>query len=289
MNSQHTPQAIIDHEKGIVQKLLGLPATAVTLRDDGWDSRVYEASDNCFFKFPRSEKIRGRYAAEIAALELAATISGVDIPVVKWRHPANDYFGYRGIAGKTLSTAAPACSAAERQAAGAVLGSFLKQFHRLKLDGAREVDLEREIAQLHEWFAACTAFIETHCPPDESKRIASLVHTTWPNELRALGRDAALCHGDFHSGNVIVADDGSLGVIDFGDVGYYDRSKDFVGLQEPDILAATLDAYGRTEALERKIALRRKIWCVIQLTACLGKGDERAAAEKLSQLRSFAA
>lgn len=88
---------------------------------------------------------------------------------------------------------------------------------------------------------------------------------------------------------MIVADDGGLGIIDFGDVGYYDRSKDFVGIQEPDIFAAALDAYGRSENLERKIALRRKMWCVIQLTACIGKGDDQAAAEKLTQLRSFAA
>ena len=290
MHTQQTARAVIEREMSIVRKLLGVaPSATITLHDDGWDSRVYEFEGRYFFKFPRSEKIRGRYAVEIAALKLASTISGVHIPEVRWRHTTNDYFGYAGIAGTPLSDDISRCSAAERRAIGTTLGNFLKQFHQYQLDGVRQMDLDREIAQLHEWYGACSAFLEQHCLPDERRAIAHLIYEAWPEELRALGRDAALCHGDFHLGNVIRSKDGELGIIDFGDVGFYDRSKDFIALKESEVFAAALAAYGTDEQLQRKIALRQKMWCIIELTARLGKDNQRGAHEKLTQLRTFIA
>lgn len=91
-----TPETIA-REKKIIVNLPGLasPSPTVVLNDSGWDSRAYSVNNGQYFvKFPRSEKIRGRYGYQISALKLAATIeSPVRVSKVVWEEPNNAYFG----------------------------------------------------------------------------------------------------------------------------------------------------------------------------------------------------
>jgi hypothetical protein len=76
-----------------------------------------------------------------------------------------------------------------------------------------------------------------------------------------------------------------LGVVDFGDAGYYDRSKDFVGLEHADLLDAALCVYGDDSVLREKIAARQVALPVIELPFYIGKHDDAGLRRTLTRLR----
>ena len=289
MQSQTTPIEVIEQEKKLVKELANLTAEdEVIFNDSGWDSRVYSTNGGqYFFKFPRSDKIRKRYEHQIAVLKLVANIDPkVKVPKVIWEHPNNDYFGYEGVRGAALEDIVPTLDEAAKQIIGRTIGEFLRQFHQLELPGARDVTVEQEIKQFQEWYEPAVPVIQKAFSEAEQIKLKRLVSIVWPSELLKLGRDAALCHGDLHFSNIMYGSIGQLGIIDFGDVGYYDRSKDFIDLDEHHIFESALEAYGDNKELRQKIAMRQKVTHVITLTAAIGKQDEPGIQKTLAKLRA---
>lgn len=286
MPTQSTAPEVIEREMQLVQKLAGVSKGAVAPNDAGWDSRVYSVNGGQYFvKFPRSEKIRGRYTYEIAALRLAAQLGpAIQVPKIKWTHPANDYFGYEGVPGLGLGEIIPALDESAKQAVGEAIGEFLKKFHRLELPGTKARTVEQEIAQLQEWYEPAVPVIRQYLSEAERQKLDNLVGEVWPREVLELGRDAALCHGDLGIGNIFY-DNGRVGIIDFGDVGYYDRSKDFIGLEDLQVLEAALVAYGDHENLRQKIAARRVVPPIIGLRFYIDKKDGPGVQRKLASIK----
>lgn len=68
-----------------------------------------------------------------------------------------------------------------------------------------------------------------------------------------------MCHGDLGYWNMVLREDGGIGVIDFGDIGHYDRSKDFIGFEDAEALDEALKVYGDSELLRQKVAIRQKV------------------------------
>ncbi|HEY8999248.1 MAG TPA: aminoglycoside phosphotransferase family protein [Candidatus Saccharimonadales bacterium] len=291
MNSQSTPATVIEREKRIVQKLAGLPdETSIVFNDKGWDSRVYSVGGGTFFvKFPRSEKIRGRYAQEIDALKLAATSGKVAVPKVVWQHPRNDYFGYEGVRGEQLSTIVASLDDKIKQSIGATLGEFLRDFHQKKLPGARTADAAKEIAQLQDWYAPSASLIKQTFSEGERQTLERLVHEAWPKRFAGFSGKLVLCHNDLGFANILLTEGNRVGVIDFGDVAYGDESKDFIGFTDTTIFEAALKAYGDGEGLRGKIALRLDVRQIIILTAAIGKHDEPTVKQTLASLREIIA
>ncbi len=291
MQSQMTSPEVIEHEKRIAQKLASLPGLGtIIFNDSGWDSRVYSVNNGQYIvKFPRSEKIQGRYAAQIAALKLAATINrGVKIPKVIWEQSENKYFGYEGVPGVALAEVISDLDKASRQTIGTALGNFLKDFHQLSLPGARNMSIEEEVGQLQNWYEKGVDQYKLLFSTEQHQKLHKLVYETWPDELSQLGGDAVLCHGDFHFQNIFYNAGGHIGIIDFGDVCQADRSKDFINLDDPTIFEATLAAYGHDDkALRQKIALRHKMVQVIKLTAQLGKNDTAAVQKTTAGIQAM--
>jgi hypothetical protein len=82
------------------------------------------------------------------------------------------------------------------------------------------------------------------------------------------------------------ADNGQLGIIDFGDVGYYDRSKDFIDLNDNQIFELALQAYGDNEKLRQKITMRQNTTHIISLTYYIGKHDQKGIQKTLAKIKS---
>lgn len=290
MPSQKTDSAIIQKEKQLIRDRAGLSSTdEITLNDRGWDSRVYVFDGCYFFKFPRSEKIQSRYKYEIAAIKFITNLdTNIVAQKIVWEHPENAYFGYEGVRGEPVSSILEKLSTSQKQAIGEVLGNFLKQFHQLKLPGARTMSLEDESKQIQRWYENCTPIVKEYFTESEQQRLQALVYEEWPSRLVELGSELVLCHGDLHFENILYGDDGAVGIIDFGDVAYFDRSKDFLELEEDkEIFKAVLGIYGNHDShLKQKIAIRQAMIQIINLGFHAGKGDKANSARTVEKIKA---
>jgi len=288
MHSQRTPQEVIVSEKQRVRGLLNLTeADTMTVNDSGWDSRVYIVNQGQYvFKFPRSEQVRAAYASEIAAYKLVSAIrSSVKTPVVKWEGATCEYFGYEGIVGTTLDVAGRAVSGDAWNLIGTALGAFLVQLHQLDLQNARQMSINDEIEEFQYKYSLGLLVIQQKFTDDEQGKIERLIQEDLPSKLTELGGDMVLCHGDLGYWNIIYGRGGEIGVIDFGDVGYYDRSKDFIGLKDVSALNAALSVYGDNAILREKIALRKKVLAILDLPFFIGKNDQSGINSTVHNIR----
>ncbi len=291
MPSQQTEPSTIKTEKQRIKDVAGLPTIQeIILNDRGWDSRVYSFDDGkFFFKFPRSEKVQTRYKYEIDAIKLVADLdTDLLFQKILWEHPTNEYFGYKGVQGVPLSEIVTGLDAAQKQSIGEAIGRFLKQFHSLDLAGARSMPVEAESQQIQRWYETSAAVVGQYFGEIEQKKLYQLVYETWPARLAELGGEPVLSHGDLHFENILYAQDQTAGIIDFGDVAYYDRSKDFVELQIDDtVFQAALSAYDSdNELLMQKITVRQAMIQIINLGFYAGKADAAGIELTVDKIKS---
>jgi aminoglycoside phosphotransferase (APT) family kinase protein len=293
MPIQQTAPETIQQEMTTVREVVGLAGDhPIELHDGGWDSRVYTFDGGeHFFKFPRSEKIQKRYHYEIAALDFVAGLdTEVTAPQIMWRHPDNAYFGYRGVRGQILMDRFAQLDTEAKQRIGQKIGAFLRQFHTLTLPGARERTIDEEVAQFQDWYGRYADAFQANFTTEELAKIDVLVRTTWPDVMHSLGGDRVLCHGDAHFGNMLIDDDEAVGIIDFGDVGYCDRSRDFLDYEDETIYDATLRAYGQTDTVfKERIAVRKQALHIISVGYFYGKQDADGLARAVASLRGIIA
>lgn len=288
MHSQQTEQEVINKEKQVIVGLLSLnDGTNIVLNDSGWDSRTYIInSGEIVFKFPRSEQVKNYYKLEIAGYKLARQIkSEVAIPQVKWEHHNLDYFGYQGIVGIPLEHKMKTLTPERRENLGKELGAFLKILHELKLDAAPMITLEKEVEEFQHKFQLGLPEIKKHFRESEQKEIQKLIFEIYPNKIMRLGTDKGLCHGDLGCWNMIYGNDGRLGIVDFGDIGYWDRSMDFIGINEEDVLNAALETYGDREVFREKIELRKHILPILDLVYFVSKNKQEGIQKTISKIR----
>lgn len=292
MPVQTTSPHTIETEKKIVRDVARLSAgDEIIFNDKGWDSRVYSfGKGTYFFKFPRSEKIQHRYKYEIAAIKFMGDWDvGVAVQKIRWEHPHDAYFGYEGVRGVPVSQVVDKLAAQEKERVGMVLGEFLRQLHTHELPGARTMTLANEADQIQRWYQNSVRAVTEYLSHDEQQRLHKLVYDTWPTKLAALGSEPALCHGDLHFENILYAPNGTIGIIDFGDVAYYDRSKDFLELEDDATLFdAALRAYGRSDKpFMEKVALRQAMIRILDLGYFVGKADKAGIERTISYLKTY--
>lgn len=279
-------QSEILKEIAIARKLAGLNASALVVHNEvGWTSRVYLVNGGQYcFKFPRSKVARQEYAHEIAGLRmLQGVLRDVQLPEIRWVHPRNAYFGYAGIQGSALDQS----SGWDRGRVGCRLGRFLKQLHTLELSGLPTISLEDEIRQFQSRYRLGKEVIQQHLSRTQQSQLRSLVHQELPSTLVRLGSEPALCHGDLGYWNILAKPDGEVGVIDFGDIGYYDRSKDFIGMQDAPVLDSALQEYGDRLRLRQKIAVRQRMLPILELPFYIGKQDGAAITKTLARIAAL--
>ena len=279
MPKQSTSLKTINNEKLIIKEVASLNSISeIKLNDTGWDSRVYSFGDGqYFFKFPRSKKVQNLYKYEIAAIKHLKTLdSDVFIQKIIWEHPSNEYFGYLGMVGHPLTDVINTLSKKQSQSVATTIGLFLKQLHGSILAGARVKTINSELDQIKLWYYDNLSVINELFNKKQQKLLNDLVCIKWPARVNELGSDSVLSHGDLGLHNIVRDKDLNLSVIDFGDVAYYDRSKDFLELQKNnDFFSTVLKAYGvDNELFLSKIAVRQQMIQIINLGYFAGKNDK---------------
>lgn len=275
-------------EQATVRRLVGLPdAHPVVLNEIGWTSRVYLVNSGAYVvKFPREEAVKEEYRREIHLLrELEACDLPVLTPRILWTSPDQAYMGYAGIVGDAFDLRAPGATAAQRIAIGEQIGTFLKALHTLRPADAFAMSLDEELAEFHYKYGLGAATLAHALTAAERQQLDALVLREIPAALRRLGEDPVFCHGDLGYWNMILTDDGRLGIIDFGDSGLYDRAKDFSALEDADLRESALRAYGADEMLYERIALRRRLLPVVDLPFYVAKQNEAGIAKTVERIR----
>lgn len=283
---QETSVGVRAAEIAVVRRLTGVEdARSIVFDDEGWDSRVYVVDGGEFvFKFPRSPDVQRRYANEIAMLRLVGQQDlDVRVPKVRWVGPDDAYLGYEGIRGRAPNF--DELTRGTRIDLGRAIGAFAKALHSLDLPNVRVMTVEDEIADFQAKYAAAAEVVDARFTREERATLDEFYAELMPNEMRRLGGELVLCHGDLGPWNVMLADDGSIGVIDFGDVCRCDPSTDLVGMYEPVALDAALDAYGDDATLRPKIAVRAKALPAMDLVFFAGKHDETRLAICIDHIR----
>ncbi len=285
-------------EIGVVQSLVGADRV-ITFDGEGWDSRVYLVDDGTIvFKFPRSPAVRAAYRNEIAVLQRVESL-GLPLwtPRVRWVGPDDAYFGYEGMHGTAADLSREA--AAGRRSIGRAIGGFARALHALAVPGLRTVGIEDEIRDFQRQWAEAGPVAAARFTPAERSRLDAFYAAVMPAEMRRLGGDLVLSHGDLGPWNIVVDRDrdrdiddgeGTIGVIDFGDVCRCDRAKDLVGMYEPVALDAALEAYGDSGdagTLRERIAVRARALPAMDLVFFAGKHDEIRLERCLERIRDL--
>ena len=289
LESQDSPAEVIQRERQLVRQLTGLTDDAgLAFVDSGWTSRVYVCNGGEWvLKFPRSERVKREYGRERRVLELLERVdTSVQVPRLRWTDADNAYLGYAGIVGVELASHQAELALTGKQAVGESLGGFLRALHDLTLPDLRTISVRDEITELQEKYELVRPVIERAFTAREQQQLDRLVARRLPEELASLGEDLALCHGDLGYWNVIRKPDGGIGIIDWGDAGYYDRSKDFMAIEDPQLLGAALHAYGDSDNLRAKIATRQTVLYLLDLPFFVGKRDEAGIAKTVAKIRS---
>ena len=288
MNSLETPPSVIDQEKSTIQKLTSRNVGDIVLNDVGGTSRAYILNNGeIVFKFPRTEQVKGEYTPEIAAYKLVNSLrTTVSVPKIQWEGADNNYFGYEGIVGQSLDKV-DEFPGETKIKIGTAVGEFLAQFHKQQLESAREMTVEDEIEEFQRKYQLSMEVIKERFNETEQARLKQLATQEIPDTMRTLGSDRALCHGDLGYWNIILGDGGEIGIIDFGDVGYYDSSKDFIGLTDQEVMDASLKVYGDTPTLRENIAIRKKLLYILDLWFFISKANRAAIDKSISDLRAL--
>ena len=220
------------------------------------------------FTFPRSPEVHDHCATEIAFLR---ALEPLDLPVwtprVRWTGPDLAYFGYEGLPGSAPTAAADAARI------GDAVGTFARALHTHAPTSLPVVTVDDEIERLQAQWDAAAPIVAARFDAGEHARLDAYYRDVLPAELQRLGGDPRPCHGDLGPWNLVLADDGRIGVIDFGDIAIVDRSQDLCGLDHPVALDAALEAYGDAPGLREKAAFRATAVLVMDLLFFAGKQD----------------
>ncbi len=286
MNNQNTDQKIVDEEKTIVTSLTN--SKDIELNNVGWTSRVYIIEDGRFVvKFPRTEIVKKEYEQEIKILKLLENLSNkVQVPKIRWIGDNLDYLGYEGIIGQTFDTIIDNLNSIEKVDLGRQIGSFLTQLHSLKLNDAPVFSMQYEISQFQNSYQTVLPTIKTYFTNEEQSKLKAFMLEDMPAAITKLGSDTTLCHGDLGYWNLIISDNNKVGIIDWGDIGYYDKSKDFLGLEDQEILDSALSTYGVNDNLKQKILIRQKALPFLDLSYFVKNNIENKINETLLKIHN---
>lgn len=282
LSSDRSPEAVVRNERALVESLTG--ADDVAFNDIGFNSRVYVVNGGEFvFKFPRSDEQRSAYRTEVRLLNQLANLDlPVQIPRVRWEEPSLAYVGYIGVVARDSSELAVDAERARKF--GEAVGSFLRVLHAQECD-VPTYTVEDEIAKYQARHRSVLPVLETSFSAEELRVLDDFFRREMPATMRSVGEDLRVCHGDLGPWNVIIGPDDTVGVIDFGEAGYWDQSKDFVALPSPHALEAAYHAYGDSQALRDKVAIRRRAFPITDLPYFIGIGDANGIKARLGEIR----
>lgn len=280
-------------ELEIVKQLTGADEKQIRLNEIGWTSRVYLVDNGrIVFKFPRNKKEQENFDHEIKTLKLISEHNfNIKVPVINWYGKHNEYFGFFGVSGAPLTPEVLSLlDDKQKEMLGSQIGTFLKQLHRIegfKNPAGSELD---QINEYQKKYNENKPVFEMYFNDEELSFIDNLFLTTAPNLIQELGKDTVFCHGDFGYNNILLDNDFSVGVIDFGDAGLNDRSIDFVDLDNEIVLNAALKVYGGEKTLREKILIRQKIFPIFLMLFYIDRKESaeiKKCVDRIRRIKEF--
>ncbi len=287
ISHQFEPQISTD-EIAIIRRLLGLSKRSnIHLMGEGTDSRAYSINnDEYIFKFPRTDEAAASYKQEIAVLKLLeSTHLSLMTPIVKWEDSHCAYFGYIGVPGSSIKSHIKQLPTLLKEQIGASLGRFLKQLHALKPIGVAHTTLQQEITNYQDNYQQGLGILTPSFTEMELKELEHFFYDDLPSQMTKLGYAPKFCHGDLLLNNILIDSHDQIGVIDFGNAGYYDQAKDFSNLWDDTIRSTALKAYGPNETLSNKIDLRSRALPVSSLSFYINQQDNDGIEKELRNIR----
>jgi len=274
-------------ELKIVSEATNTPIDKIIVNDIGWTSRVYIIDNGrIVFKFPRTNEDKNAMNHEVQSLWLIKDVDfGIKVPIINWAGQNNEYIGFYGVIGISFFHELKSLGDDQKRNAGRDIGLFLRKLHSLTPpDDAYMMTIADEITEYQEKYQKSLNVIQAHVSEDNQRKIKDLFMQEMPTKISALGDDVVFCHGDLGVDNVLI-DDETIGAIDFGDAGKYDRSKDFIVLADDDVLLdSVLEVYGDYKGLREKIAIRQKVLPVLDLLYYISKGDQGGIMKQIREI-----
>lgn len=277
---QWTPERVVTTE--LAQALIeaqfpDLAPVRVSLLGTGWDNTAFVINERWVFRFPRRTIAAPLLTHELNILQAVAPTLSLPVPVPeRIGTPTEDFpwlfAGYRMLEGRT------ACRAnldeAQRSAAAAPLGRFLKELHAFpvaeaKALGAPDDEIGRMdvIKRVSVTLPRLQTLEEAGLLTPQSRRnlVSFLEEQTVPTDPRP----RALCHGDLYVRHLLVDDAGRpAGVIDWGDLHVGDPAVDLAiafSFLPPGARDAFWDAYGTPDGTTRRLARLRALAHTVNL------------------------
>lgn len=265
-----------DNELQTIEQLTGVLPTQIKLADDGFWSRGYVIDNGrIVFKFRKSPEVK--YEPEIKALEFVNSLNlGINTQKVGWVSPDDSYLGIYGVVGQSLDT----LPNPDYQSIGSQLASVLHKLHQAHPEDAEVFTLDKELAAWQERYQKSHDRFLDYFSEEEIARLDEFVFETIPAKLKELGENIVYSHGDLGDGNIFVDDDGSVGIIDFSEMCYFDEAGDFMDVSSEELRSAMLDAYGADNTLREKVRLR----VLVRPLIVFGDYARRGDTEKVEQL-----
>lgn len=276
-------------ELKIVKELINIADESnIVLNEVGWTSRVYIVNNGeIVFKFLKNKQYREEFEHEINVLkQIKEHKFNVSIPLVSRLGEDNAYIVFNGMTGKSMTTELVAnLSKEQKRKIGTQIGLFLKTLHTIDYKGKSPNNEADIIKWFQTTFKKRKRTLKKHFNEYELVTIEALV-TSLPKKAEKFGIEQVFCHGDLGYNNILLTDDLEVRVIDFGDAGYTDKSYDFVGLEDDDMLDAAILAYGGNENLRAKVAFRRQLLPLMEMLFLIDKKDKEGVKQCAKRMRA---
>lgn len=270
-----------DDELQIIEQLTGVAQERIKLADDGFWSRGYVIDDGrIVFKF---KKVPGvSYVSEIRTLEFVGSLSlGVSLQRVGWVSPDDRYLGVYGVVGRPLETV----SQLDYQSVGAQLAFALRKLHQAHPEGAEILTLDEELSAWQGRYMRSHDRLLDYFSEKELVRLDRIMFEVVPAKLKRLGENIVYSHGDLGDGNIIIDDNGKVGIIDFSEMCYLDEAGDFMDVSSDELRRVMLDVYGADEILREKVKLRVMARPMIVLGDYVKRGEVKRVERMVVKIR----
>jgi aminoglycoside phosphotransferase len=241
------------HEIARVVELTGAAENRIVLHDGGYWSRTYVVDGGeLVVKLPKYDTVD--YGNEARFLSLVGSMAlPVNTQKLKWLAEDNRCIVMYGVKGTPLSQTGN-LGIAQKQSIGRQIGTFLKQLHSLKPDFPGQ-NLEGEFLEYNTIYDDCADFYAKHFSTEEIAALDTLMYDYLPTARRKLGENLVFSHADIWEPNILLDDNGVVGIIDCGNAGYYDDAADFM-VEDKAIRDFILDNYGASEDLRKKVDVK---------------------------------
>lgn len=270
-------------ELQIIKQLTGFDSDQIKLANDGFWSRGYVINNGeIVFKFKKSPEVS--YKTEIKALNFVNSLNlSVNLQKVGWISSDDTYLGVYGVVGRSLNT----LTIPNYTNIGEQLANFLHQIHRAHPKNANTMTQENEITIWRERYQKSHDFLAIYFSDAEITRLDSFFLQSAPNTLHKLGEKLVFSHGDLGDSNILVDENGKIGVIDFSEMLYLDEAADFMDVGSDRLRQVMLKRYKADDVLKEKVRIRILLRPLFVLGDYARRGDKTQVKKIISRIKEL--